>query len=151
MKKLIFILIFFLVGCASVEKVNETYYNKCELIKNNNMLFMLVKVNDKNCVLLIDSGSSRSLLDINKAKKYGFKYKKSSNKYVGIGGKEDLYNIYNYKIDKFHIDFLAIDLSNISAHFSENDVDLVGVIGSDFLNQHECIIDFRTNILYYKK
>jgi len=148
---LLIILCFLIIGC-SVMKVNDTYYKEYELVKQNNMLFVKVKVKDNECVLLIDTGASHSLLDINKAKKYKFKYYKTENKYIGIGGKADMYEVYKYKVDKFIIDFLAIDLSNISEYFSDKgNLDLVGVIGADFLSDHNALIDFENNMLYYKK
>jgi hypothetical protein len=116
------------------------------------MLFIKVKVNNNEGVLLIDTGASHSMLDINKAKTYNFKCIKKESKYVGIGGEADMYNVYSYQVDKFFVDFLAIDLSNVSAYFQKDGyLDLIGIIGADFFNQHEALIDFDKNMLYYKK
>jgi hypothetical protein len=112
------------------------------------MLLMEVVLNGKKAFLLIDTGASKSLLDINKSSKYNFSYNKLNiEKYIGIGGIQDMYTIYNYKIDNFFIPMIGTDLSEIAPFFNYDGIYIVGIIGSDFLNNRNAIIDYKNNKL----
>jgi hypothetical protein len=116
------------------------------------MLFVNVTLNDKTCLLLIDTGASRSLLNINKCNKYGFGYIKSEKiNYIGIGGVQDIYVIYDYKIDDFFISMLGADLEDVTRYFNEDNIDIIGIMGSDFLNDNNAIIDYQNLKLYVKR
>ena len=120
------------------------------LIEHNDMHFMCVTLNGKKTRLLIDTGASKSLLDISQAEKFGFNYAiLSRNQYVGIGGAIDIYVVYDYKIQERHISFLGADLEEVTHYFRISDMDIVGIIGSDFLESYNTRIDFVNNKLYY--
>lgn len=111
---------------------------------------MCVTLNGKKTKLLLDTGASKSLLDISQAEEYGFNYAMfSKDQYIGIGGMTDIYVVYDYEIEERHISFLGADLEEIIYYFRENDINIVGLIGSDFFELYNARINFKTNRLYY--
>lgn len=137
----------FLISCAAYNWGG----NEVTLIEHYDLHFVNIKVNGKPGVLLVDTGASKSLLDINKAEEYGFETLfLSKNQYVGIGGVTDIYVIYNYKIEGPWVTFLGADLSEIQEFFNKDDVKIIGILGVDFLENNNCTLDFSKNKLYIK-
>jgi len=149
LKQLLFLLtILMLTSCVSSYKLWNVD-KEINLYQNNDMHFINITLNGIDGKLLIDTGASKSLLDISKAEKYGFDYVLiAKNKYVGIGGLEDIYAIYNVEISESFIPFLGADISEIQEYFIKDGISIVGILGVDFLEKHDCIIDFKKNKLY---
>jgi hypothetical protein len=113
------------------------------------MLFIKITLNNKKVLLLIDTGASKSLLDINKSKKYNFNYLKfKEERFFGIGGFQEIYIVYDYKIDEYFIRFLGTDLSKIIPILNKDDNDIIGVVGSDFFNDNKVVIDYNLMKMY---
>ena len=151
MKTIIISLIILLTSCVTT---NHTFYYNTEIniIENKTMLFIQITLNNKKAYLLIDTGASKSLLDITQAEKYNFKYNLLvKDKYIGIGGKQDIFTIYNYKINELFIPFFGADISNINEYFIKDNIPIIGILGCDFLEKYKTKIDFETNKLYYTK
>ena len=153
MEKIILILFLLLSGCV-VKQYTVTYEYKevFWLREYNNMLFLNVTLNGLPAKLLIDTGASKSLLDITKAKEYEFGYLAiSTEQYVGLGGSTDIHVVYDYEIEEFFTPFLGADLSEITDRFLKNGIFVVGILGADFLDIHNVVIDFRKNLMYKKR
>jgi len=151
MKNIIILFILLIINsCTPLSTISIPYnYMEYNLTRFNDMLLIDVLLNDNKAKLLIDTGASKCILDINKSEQYGFKYIPFlTNKYIGIGGLTDIYVIYDYNIDLFHVSFVGADLSDINEYFKKDGYLIVGIIGSDFLNKNGAIIDYRTNKLY---
>jgi hypothetical protein len=122
------------------------------LYELNGMHFINITLNGIKSKLLIDTGASKSLLDISQADAYGFKYVLlGENKYVGLGGEQDIYVIYELEVEEFFIPFLGSNLNGVQNYFKNDGIQIIGVLGSDFLEKHGTTIDFKTNKLYLKK
>jgi len=148
MKKLIIILLILLTACTATNRIFGE--QEVRLIEHFDMHFINVIVNDHKIKLLIDTGASKSILDISQAEELGFSYAMlSKDQYVGIGGVQDIYVVYDYKIDRIFVSFLGADLSEVREHMEENGVTIHGILGSDFMERHNCKIDFKKNILYF--
>lgn len=120
------------------------------LVEHNDMHFINISLNGIKTKLLIDTGASKSLLDINKAEEFGFSYTLlSKNQYVGLGGLLDIYVVYDYVMDGPHITFLGADLGDVQKYFTDNGIYVVGIMGSDFLERNRASINFKTNKLKY--
>jgi len=148
MKKIIIILFIFLIGCTTTKNI----FGEQEILltERYDMHFVDVIINGNETKLLIDTGASKSLLDISVAEKYKFSYMLlAKNQYVGLGGAQDIYVVYDYEINEPFISFLGADLSEVQYFFNKNKIYIVGILGSDFLEMHKCKIDFKKNILYY--
>lgn len=138
----------FLFGCNVTNKTVSV--KEIDLYEYKNMHFINVKLNGKMCRLLVDTGASKSLLDISKAKTYDFDILLfNKDKYIGLGGKRDIYIVYGYETEPFHVAFLGTDLSEVTEYFSENHMPIIGVLGVDFLENNQSRIDFKTNKIYF--
>lgn len=156
MKKLVILLIFsfLLCGCVPKQKnlVTYNYKEAYALFQYNNMLFIDVVLNGIPAKLLLDTGASKSLLDVSKSKKYKFNYiLLVKEQYIGLGGLKDIYIVYDYNIDEFFTPFLGTDLSEITNYFSEKNIEIAGILGADFLDTHNVVIDFKKNLMYKKR
>jgi lipoate-protein ligase A len=150
MKKVVIIisLLLILTAFKTPKNITKTISkNKAQktiaLIHHKYLYFIRVKLNNRNAMLLVDTGASASLLDINQANDYKFKYYLREDKFSGVGG----YRISNYK---FHHDSISLkiypfgaDLKEINESFIASGIDVAGVIGSDFLTAHDAIIDYK--------
>lgn len=113
------------------------------------MHFVDVTINGIKTKILIDTGANKSLLDISQAKTYGFNYMLfSKDNYIGLGGLVDIYVVTDYKVAEFFISFLGSDLSEIQTYFIKDGITIIGILGSDFLEQNKAYIDFQANKLY---
>lgn len=150
MKNLWILLFLLILGCSSSQNIISYDFKEVfSLYAKNNMLFIDVTINGKPGRLLIDTGSSKSLMDINKAKEYGYEYLLlSEDQYIGLGGLQDIYVVFNCQIDEFFVTFLGTDLGEITGYFNKDGIDIVGILGSDFLDMHEILIDFKKNLMY---
>lgn len=148
---LIILLLLLCTGCITTKNF-YSQYNKYDVIMQNSLLFIQLTLNNKSSLFLIDTGSSKSFLDINKIEKYKFGYiNKPIEKYVGIGGLQSIYTVYEYKITEMHIPFLGINLEELNPYFKKDNLTIVGLIGSDYLVFRNAIIDYENSKLYLKK
>lgn len=121
------------------------------LIHHKHLYFIRVKLNNKTTNLLIDTGAAASLLDINQANEYDFKFNVTDQKFTGVGGLTNRYRVSNYKFDHdsttLKIYPFGADLKTVSESFMESGLQVAGVIGSDFLRTNDAIIDYKNNKL----
>jgi len=144
MKKWLIIFLIFLTSCAGT---NFWGPQEVKLIEHYDLHFVNIKVNGKSGKLLVDTGASKSLLDISKSEEYGFSYILLGEQYVGLGGVTDIYVIYDYKIEGPWVTFLGADLTHIQEYFNRDDIHIIGILGVDFLEANNCRLDFTKNIL----
>ena len=117
------------------------------LIHHKHLYFIRVKLNNRNATLLVDTGAAASLLDINQANDYDFKFYQTEHKFSGVGGLSNGYRITNYKFDHdsttLKVYPFGADLKQVNESFTANGMPITGVIGSDFLKTHDAIIDIK--------
>ena len=146
MKTFIIILFIFLTSCS----IYNWGPSEVKMEEQFDLHFVNIKVNGKSGKLLVDTGASKSLLDISKAEEYGFQYLLLGEQYVGLGGVTDIYIIYDYKIEGPWVTFLGADLSHIQEYFNKDNIHIIGILGVDFLENNNCVLDFTNNTLYIK-
>jgi len=153
MEKWILIIAVFLTSCLSQQGIKTFEFKEAEWIHEyNNMHYVSVTLNGMYANLLIDTGASKSLLDINQALEYEFAYQILPKKqYVGMGGIVNIYLVYDYTVDEYFIPFLGADLSDITDYFMKDGINIVGILGIDFLEMHRIVIDFDMNVMYKKQ
>ena len=114
------------------------------------MHFIKITLNNKKAYLLIDTGASKSLLDISQANDFNFNYYLiAKDRYIGIGGEQDIFAIYNYNINELFIPFLGTNLNDVNTYFKKDGIPIVGVLGADFMEKYKTKIDFDTNKIYF--
>jgi hypothetical protein len=145
MKKVVIILslLLLLTSFKPAEKTSKSI----ELIHHNHLYFIRVILNGKKANLLIDTGAAASLLDINQAKDYNFKFNKTNENFAGVGGLSSRYRVFNYKFNHDSTTLpvypFGADLKFIAETFEEKGMPIVGVIGSDFLKKNDAVIDYK--------
>lgn len=123
-----------------------------QMSQYGDMHFVHVTMNDKPVLLLLDTGASKSILDISQSERYGFGYNLlSPDRYFGIGGATDMYAVYGYELNEMFIPFMGTDMSIVCQHFREQVINVVGIIGADFLERYKVIINFDDNTIHFKK
>ncbi|MDD5648977.1 MAG: aspartyl protease family protein [Candidatus Nanoarchaeia archaeon] len=126
----------------------KKHYN---LQKLNNHIFITLTLNNKPALFIIDSGSTKSIIDISKSKVFAFNYIEfGDQKYMGIGGLSQIYMVYDYTVKEISTPFLGVNLSQMTSLFDANGAEIAGILGSDFLNDNEVIINFKNNTLTMK-
>lgn len=113
------------------------------------VLFIKVRINNKEANFLLDTGASRSIIDIRKLDKFtSIKPLKSSS----ISSVKDELDTYEISIDKFEIgdkiieekNFYVIDLITLNNTFSSNYIKVVdGILGNDILFDFVSKIDMK--------
>ena len=148
---ILIVLIMFMFIRFDVKK--QRIINEYKLLKYNNHLFMQVTLNKKLCLLIIDSGSGKSFIDISKSKVFKFKYIEFGNqKFVGIGGISQMYIIYDYTISNIQNEFMGVNLEQLTNYMKENfgtTLEIVGILGTDFLVNHNAILNYKNNTIIY--
>jgi hypothetical protein len=123
------------------------------LVKIKGHLFMNMTLNSKKVTFIIDSGSTWSLIDISKSKVYGFDFIAfGDQKYAGIGGIESIQMIYNDTIKETAQNFYGVNLEKMNQFIkAEFGIEIAGILGADFLNNSEAILNFKNNTITYKQ
>ncbi len=115
-----------------------------------------VKINRKQSVLVLDTGASRTVLDIHRMKKILNKksFRESEAISTGLGTnsmKSFVENIERLDIGSLSIrnyNAVLLDLSHVNQSLAVIGItELDGVLGGDLLKKHNAIIDYAKSIL----
>jgi len=115
-------------------------------------LIVKIKINNKVAHLLVDTGASRTVFDINKKQKFIKEQKLIKNKSFATGlGTDNMIshssmikkiNFNNQIITNYQGYFIDLSLVN-STYEKMNLKPIHGVLGNDILKKHNAIIDFQ--------
>lgn len=144
---LIFAFIVVIVSYSHIYKTNKITDDFIYFNVTSGLPIINVTLNGVESRFLLDSGASNSILNCDLFDKYDFiKLRKPISIVTGLGGSRYVYEItgtqliYNDKI--IPINFRCTDISILS-----NSLDIVGLIGSDFLIKNDLIIDYKNKVL----
>ncbi|MCZ2276472.1 MAG: retroviral-like aspartic protease family protein [Bacteroidia bacterium] len=114
-------------------------------------LYIHTYINGKPARMIVDTGASQSVLDVNRVEKFNHGKALSHHeiKTTGLGTN----NMQSFLLEGVtlktgravfkNIEFICIDLSHINNSFQEINIKPVdGVIGGDFLLKHKAVIDY---------
>ena len=114
-----------------------------------------LSVNGKPCIFLIDTGGGATLIDKSKKYKFGLEASKTGDYAAGIGSVSALtktsatLQINGYEIEEKNL--YLMDISYINSEFRKNHARQVdGVLGTDFLDKYEAVIDYSRCKLFLK-
>jgi len=117
------------------------------LKKYRHMFYIEVIINNKKANLLVDTGAAYSLFDVTQAKKYGFLFIDSDVELVGLGGKRKRYYLKNCKVHHEQSPILlapyGADMKDLVHSFSDNGLEILGIIGSDYFTMAKAVIDYK--------
>lgn len=111
-------------------------------------------VNGVEACFIIDTGSNSSILDYKWYKENSqlFTFKKESYiDYVGISGVNTVKTVYvDGLINGISVNFTTSDLSAITRTLKNHKLNVVGILGSVYLEKNNYIIDYNTKSIYKK-
>ena len=118
-----------------------------------------LKLDDRELFALVDTGSESTLFDESLREIEGIKVKElnSDMSFVGLQGKTDDRRItilsadFKLNEDTVRIGGISADLSSISDHFKRSynsDIRISVLLGCDFLEAYDAVIDFEEHMLF---
>lgn len=131
-----------------------------EIERRNYHLFINLKVNDKPCRLLIDTGASKTVFDSERVLQFVKAEKIISNeiKSVGLGVTEmdtKLAKIKKIQTGKFRIgkmEVAVLPIAHVNTTYDQLQLPHIdGVLGSDFLMKYKAVIDYHRSVLKLTK
>lgn len=113
-----------------------------------------VNINNKEVPMLVDTGSSLGIIDINKQKELGFKLtSKIPGTISGIGGESDssAYNIKDCIVDIAGVklyQFISTDISSVVESIKNSTgIEIYGIIGFTQIDMAEMKIDIDNKVI----
>ena len=131
-------------------------FEVCEIEPKNYHLFLTLKIGDKPCRLLIDTGASKTVFDAERVLQFvnPSKLKTHHSKSVGLGVTEmetQATKLKNIQIGKLHINKFGVailPLQHVNQTYANINVPAIdGVLGSDFLMKYKAVINYKTGYL----
>jgi len=108
-----------------------------------------VQINGINARLLLDTGATVSLIDSSTIRKYNFNIyslPEENMRLSGVGGTIYLYEARDVNVffegEPMNIKFKSANLRNLRYQLG-----IVGVIGTDYLNENKMVIDYKNKVL----
>jgi predicted aspartyl protease len=133
-------------------------YTKVKLhLTKTNHFEIIVKVNGKKGLFILDTGASNSLVDIDSVEQFNLTVKDSEVKVAGAGAinmDSKISKKNKIKIGKWNHKKVALVLFNMThvntALKNQNANPVNGIIGTDLLKKGKAIIDYDKKYLYLK-
>jgi len=139
---IVYIVLFSLSSCKS-----DNHPDDIEFSMNKGLPIIKAELNGMDVYFLIDSGATSSVLNVGCAEVYGFSYRLLDGQVMsGINGDALVGHVSNAKVvingTRIALRFKSVDLSSVN-----NRLNIVGLIGSDYLYRNEMIIDYKNKVL----
>ena len=145
MKIKLIMLLIILSSCNNSIKFenNKDYRVKIPIVKK--------EIEGKDYMFIIDSGASMSIIDStfynNNSQLFEFK-EEVDLIFTGISTKIELTSpLILTKVNNNITLFVVSDISSMRNSFSEYNYNIIGILGSDYLNKNKLIIDYNNKIL----
>ena len=145
MKIKLIMLLIILSSCSNSIKFenNKDYRVKIPIVKK--------EIEGKDYMFIVDSGASMSIIDStfynNNSQLFEFK-EEVDLIFTGISIKRELTSsLILTKIDNKITLFAVSDISSMRNSFNEYNYNIIGILGSDYLNKNKLIIDYNNKTL----
>lgn len=112
---------------------------------------------EKELVLLLDSGSDKNIINIDALKLFDHTLKETKeneqkHQVSGVGGPQEAVQCiipFSCGEEKFEEEFLAIDInSTLDGIRREHCIQIHGILGSIFLQEHNIVLDYKNLVAY---
>lgn len=145
-------------GCADVASVlSKLSYVNVHLFRTARGFEIIAQVDHHdNARLLVDTGSTRTILDESWMRKRDYRFMKATGPLRGIGGQVEVKTaaVKNIKVGHCSTGPTIVAISSLE-HVNgirkggeQNSID--GILGVDFLTRHSAIMDTKRSVLYLK-
>lgn len=135
-------------------------FKKIKLNKSKVGHFELTaKLNGISGRFILDTGASHTVIDNDLVKKFKLKlHKKIHKSAAGLGGSKfssvtssgNVLSFRNFTSAKSRV--ITLDLSHVNDALHNNGIKKInGIIGADFMNKYNAVIDYKQNALYLKQ
>ena len=123
-------------------------------------LIIKVKINNKSARLVLDTGASQTVLDINRIDQFTKqkKFEKQNGHSSGIGGtslESHLFKVDSFQIGDFELEnrnLILLDMVHVNDSYKMiNKKPVDGVLGGDFLKIFKAQIDYGKKIIILNK
>lgn len=124
-------------------------------------LQLTIKINNKNAVLILDTGASRSVFDESRIKKFTSNNQTEDTERLSTGLGTNTMVSKKVYLEKLQLNELVIenyeatilDLTHVNQSYEKLNLNLIdGVLGSDILSDFNAIIDYgKKKLLLLKK
>lgn len=119
--------------------------------------FLMVEINGKEAYFLLDTGSGSSVLDMEQLKYYKITTSPLDNMgFRGVGGTtkrvSKVTNVNTIKINNknYAVNLFASELRTVVDAIKTNiGVNIFGILGSDFFEYHNTVLDYRRNVVIF--
>ena len=127
-----------------------------ELEKRNYHVFIELKIGEKMCRLLLDTGASKTVFDTERVLRFvkESNIKANESKSVGLGVSEMetrttvLKKLQMRKLFIKKMEVAVLPISHVNTTYQALNIpEIDGVLGSDFLMKHEAVIDYGKGVL----
>jgi hypothetical protein len=126
-----------------------------EMDIENHVIYVTLQINGRDALFIVDTGAGISIIDPKQADAYRFKWhpEKGAGKLHTVGGRSE-FNltsriIVSYRdIELKHLRFYASNIDALQEFFAKKDKEIIGIVGSDFLQQYHAVIDYGENKIY---
>jgi hypothetical protein len=131
---------------------NDTIKHFTDLIQpEKNIPFIPVTLNGVSTMMMLDTGAGRCIIDLNQINQFNFELKETTQQIHGVGGSNINWEVTN--CDKIEISGIQYETKLTASNISNvvrlvemaSGIKIAGVIGSDFMTNHNAVIDFKQN------
>lgn len=115
---------------------------------------VVLSINGKPARLLVDTGASKSFINLRAYKQYkfGIFMNKPAGFVFGASGVDMPYfDVFNCKLTTKEGKVLNVRFSALDMNSSAGKMGLVGIIGIDFMRTNNVVLDFKNNVMHYGK
>ncbi len=112
-------------------------------------LMVSVKVNGKEAIMVVDTGASRTVFDINEMTNIVSNIKKSDRKSTGLGTNTMLSmtailkSLQIGELEMKNKNIVLLDMQHINKSYAQLNIPtIIGVLGGDLLKEYNAIIDY---------
>lgn len=142
MKRVLLVLLLLVMTTCT----NETAPGHIPFRTSGGVPTIAVEMNGELKRLLIDTGATNSMIDIDVAKDLGAYLKLDDSDVSGIGGSVKQYTVTGLKVyyrdSVVPVRFKAIDFP------VGKKIGVVGVLGTEYFKRHKMVIDYSTNTIH---
>ncbi|MEO1049236.1 MAG: aspartyl protease family protein [Bacteroidota bacterium] len=142
-----------LVSCA--ERPHRSDPDQLQFVVWDDIIILDMYINNRKAKFIVDTGASISLIDTNQSAKYRYQYYANDNKgqLTGFGGQENFVRTSVIELSSCegvhynNVKFYAANLNHINKVLSSRNIQVLGILGADFLNGHKVVINYHTRRL----
>jgi len=149
MKKILLVILISFSLVSSCTKPDVIVANNIEFTMGRGLPIIEVKINGIPAKLLVDSGAMTSVINSSKANEYNFDYMVLEGySMTGVSGTvSETGLVSRARTTSIDGGYMPIRYRSINLDLLQDRLGIIGIVGSDYLNTHGYIINYREKML----